>query len=195
MARRSCQTLGTMTTQQVLTNNIAFRWDAETKRLVVTDAKPIGGGPPRSIAEVEYGTLKAMSFPDASRFIGEFVTLLMPELRTNFSAEFGREQQSGGEEEAVPSFEDLAEIQRATASEVAAIDTLIFRACSPQWRKVAMVAGTLLNEFDSKFAHLPFVFIQVRISELARAGQLEVRGNVMKLRASEVRLANSERGA
>ena len=90
-----------MSIDSVLTNHIVFRWDEESKRLLVTDASPVGGGPPKSIAQVEYRTLAAMSHPDAARFIGEFVTLLVPELRAMYAAEFkGTEDSSGGERNA-----------------------------------------------------------------------------------------------
>ena len=179
-----------MTIDRVLTNHITFRWDPAAKRLLITNAAPADGGPPRSIAEVEYATLDAMSYPEASRFIGEFVTLLMPELRSRFSAEFGGEQDE--RDESALSQEELAQVQGATPEEAAVVDSLILGACLQRWRKVALVVGALLSEFEAKFAHLPYAFMQFRILELVREGRLEAQGDVMQMRASEIRLRSSQ---
>jgi hypothetical protein len=40
------------------------------------------------VAQIEYATLDKMSWAEASRFIGEFVTLLVPALRSRYSGEF-----------------------------------------------------------------------------------------------------------
>ena len=97
-----------MSVDQVLTTHIVFRWDAASKRLLVTDASPSDGGAPRSIAQVEYSTLDEMSRQEASRFIGEFVVLLMPELRARYLAEFGGNSQDVEYEESSPTPEELA---------------------------------------------------------------------------------------
>ena len=58
-----------------------------------------------------------------------------------------------------------------------------------------MVVGMLLAEFEAKFKHLPYVFMQLRIQELVRNGRLEAQGDVMHMRESEVRLSSSAHDA
>ncbi|MEO5795755.1 MAG: DUF3658 domain-containing protein [Rhodoferax sp.] len=88
-----------------------------------------------------------------------------------------------------PTPEELAQIRRATLADAAAVDALILQNCTDRWRKVAMVVGTALEEFDAKFPYLPYVYMPVRILEMARSGVLEVQGDAMDMRSSEVRFA------
>lgn len=73
-----------MAVEDVLTRELVFRWDASRRRLLVLD----GERAQRQIAEVDYATLDAMSWVDASKFVGDFVTLLVPELRERYAREF-----------------------------------------------------------------------------------------------------------
>lgn len=88
-----------------------------------------------------------------------------------------------------PTPEELAQMRRATPADAAAVDSLILQSCTDRWCKVAMVVGTSLKEFDAKFPHLPYVYMPVRIIELEHSGVLEVQGDPMAMRFSEVRLA------
>ncbi len=88
-----------------------------------------------------------------------------------------------------PTPEELAQMRQATAADAAAVDALILQSCTERWRKVVMVVGTSLKEFDAKFPHLPYVYMPVRIIELEQSGELEVQGDPMAMRFSEVRLA------
>jgi hypothetical protein len=88
-----------------------------------------------------------------------------------------------------PTPEELAQMRRATADDAAAVDALILQSCTHRWRKVAMVFATSLNEFDAKFPHLPYVYMPVRIIAMEQSGVLEVHGDAMAMRFSEVRLA------
>lgn len=96
------------------------------------------------------------------------------------------------ENEDDPTPEELAQIRRANPTEAAAVDALILQSCTDHWRKVAMVVGTSLKEFDAKFPHLPYVYMPVRIIEMERGGVLEVKGDPMAMRFSEVRLAGEK---
>jgi len=87
-----------------------------------------------------------------------------------------------------PTLEELAQMRRATLADAAAVDALILRNCTDHWRKVAMLVGTSLQEFDTKFPHLPYVYMPVRIAALKDDGVLEVDGDPMAMRFSEVRL-------
>ncbi|MBW7831840.1 MAG: hypothetical protein H3C29_01355 [Simplicispira suum] len=91
-----------------------------------------------------------------------------------------------------PTPEELAQMQRATPADAAAVNALILKSCTDRWRKVAMVVGTSLKEFDAKFPHLPHVYMPVRIIEMEHSGALEVQGDPMAMRFSEVRLAGDK---
>jgi Protein of unknown function len=91
-------------------------------------------------------------------------------------------------DEEEPSAEELAEIRCATPADAAGVDALILSNCTQHWRKVAMVMGTSLDEFEARFPGLPFIYLQLRIQDLARRGLLEAQGNVMSIRFSEIRL-------
>ena len=73
-----------MAIADVLTHELVFRWDEARKKLVVLD----GEKSLRMVAEIDYETLDRMNWPEASKFVGEFVTLLMPALRQRYSDEF-----------------------------------------------------------------------------------------------------------
>jgi hypothetical protein len=87
-----------------------------------------------------------------------------------------------------PTPEELAQMRRATPADAAAVDALILQNCTDSWRKVAMVVGTALTEFDTRFPRLPYVYMPVRIAALAASGVLEVDGDPLAMRFSEVRL-------
>ena len=88
-----------------------------------------------------------------------------------------------------PTPEELAEMSLASAADAHAVDELILSKCTNTWRKVAMIVGSSLSEFDEKFEHLPYVYMPTRMVELVRAGKIEVQGNVFAMRASEIRLS------
>jgi hypothetical protein len=92
-----------------------------------------------------------------------------------------------------PSAEEIASMKQATPLQVQGVDTLILSNCSTAWRKVAMVVGASLDQFDVKFPNLPYVFMQVRLLELEDSGIVEIQGDVMSMRASEVRLVSASR--
>ena len=90
-----------------------------------------------------------------------------------------------------PTEEELVLIRKATSNEAAEVDALILSHCSVRWTKVAMIIGSLLDEFDAKYPNLPYVYMQIRMLELEHRLQIEVRGDVMQARASEIRLPNN----
>lgn len=91
-----------------------------------------------------------------------------------------------------PTPDELAQMRRATPADAAAVDALILKSCTDRWRKVAMVVGSSLREFDTKFPYLPYVYLPVRIIEMEQSGALEVQGDPMAMRFSEVRLAGKK---
>lgn len=94
-----------------------------------------------------------------------------------------------------PSADEIAQMRAATPVEAAAVDKLIVRECAAHWRKVAMVVGKILNEFDADFSHLPFAYIQARMQELEDAGAVEIAGDVWAMRHSEIRLVAPQHAA
>jgi Protein of unknown function len=89
----------------------------------------------------------------------------------------------------VPTAEELKQMRAATPEEAAAVDQLLLSKCTSQWRKVAMVAALCLKEFDSRFPQLPYIYMSLRLLELAKHGAVETAGDLMSMRTSEVRLA------
>lgn len=87
-----------------------------------------------------------------------------------------------------PSAEEIAQMRSATPVEAAWVDAIILRECSPDWSKVALVVGRLLDEFETALPHLPFAYMQARMQELEDAGAVEIAGDVWAMRYSEVRL-------
>lgn len=94
-----------------------------------------------------------------------------------------------------PSPEEWALMRQASAAEAAAVDALVLAHCTDHWQKVAMVVGATLEDYDARFSHLPYVYMQVRMRHLAEQGRVECRGDVMVMRASEVRLLAAGRHA
>jgi len=58
---------------------------------------------------------------------------------------------------------------------------------TPQWRKVARVVGEALSKQEG-FVQCGDLLLAARVRSLADAGRLEARGNLLKMRFSEVRL-------
>ena len=83
-------------------------------------------------------------------------------------------------------------MRKATPADATAVDALVLSKCSSTWRKVAMVVGSSLDEFEARFVNLPYVYMQIRMLELEDAGVLEVQGDVMSMRHAEVRLCASK---
>ena len=87
-----------------------------------------------------------------------------------------------------PTKEELDQIRRATSADATAVDALILGNCSSQWSKVAMIIGSLLDAFEEKFPHLPYVYMPIRMLELEERGLIEIHGDVLAIRSAEVRL-------
>ncbi len=97
-------------------------------------------------------------------------------------------------EDEAPTAEELEQIRRTTPADAAVVDALLLAHCTDQWRKVAMVVGSSLDEFEARFPALPFVYLQLRIQALADQGRLESNGDLRFMQHSEVRLPSSPAG-
>jgi hypothetical protein len=87
-----------------------------------------------------------------------------------------------------PSESEIVAMRAASVEEALKVDAMILRVLSARWKKVAMVVGLLMKEFEERFEHLPLAFVQARIQELEDLGKLEIAGDVWSMRSSEVRL-------
>ncbi|MBV8617533.1 MAG: hypothetical protein JOY84_01630 [Curvibacter sp.] len=99
---------------------------------------------------------------------------------------------SDEEDDGDPTHEESEQIRRATQSDAKMVDELILQSCTNRWRKVAMIVGLVANAFEKKFPHLPAIYLPIRIIEMERSGVLEVAGDAMDIRFSEVRLGRSK---
>ena len=89
-----------------------------------------------------------------------------------------------------PADEELAAIRAASPAELAIVDRLLLEACLPRWQKVAKVVGNLLDRLERELPQLPTIVAQVRMLELEHTGEVEIQGDVMAARQSEVRLSH-----
>lgn len=87
-----------------------------------------------------------------------------------------------------PNPAEIAQMRNASPSDASAVDALILGKCTTRWSKVAMIVGDCLDEFEAKFPQLPYVYMPIRMLELEDHGVLEIRGDVMAMRYSEIRL-------
>ena len=78
-----------------------------------------------------------------------------------------------------------------TPSQLADIDTALLRAAQLRWRKLAMVVATAMYDLPERIDGLPDVFYARRAALLVDAGTLEARGDLRRMRYSEVRLPES----
>ncbi|VAW58610.1 hypothetical protein MNBD_GAMMA11-1517 [hydrothermal vent metagenome] len=70
------------------------------------------------------------------------------------------------------------------------IDSALLANISPQWKKVARVIATTMNESDDRgtLKGIPDVFYSQRVSHLVSRGLIESQGNLQTMRYSEIRL-------
>ena len=98
-----------------------------------------------------------------------------------------------------PADPPLSDAQRALVESLSpetilAIDEVLLRNVSTQWRKVARVVGTTMSFPPGRVTGIPDTYYAERIRELVKHGLLDSRGDLMRMRYSEVRL-RGERGA
>lgn len=72
--------------------------------------------------------------------------------------------------------------------EIEEIDAMLLSQSSEKWRKVARVVGWTLMELNEKYPGLPDVFYSERVQFLVENQSLESKGNLKRMRYSEVRL-------
>jgi hypothetical protein len=83
--------------------------------------------------------------------------------------------------------EDLEAVAALTPDDFNAIDRALLTTSSTSWRKVASVVGTAMDAYPDLYK-VPDVFYAQRVRALVAEGKLEARGNLHRMRFSEVRL-------
>jgi len=83
--------------------------------------------------------------------------------------------------------DELARVAQLTESDVMRIDAVLVAAASVNWRKVARIVGTAMNE-PTRLPGVPDIYYAERVRKLVEAGRLESQGNLGYMRYSEVRL-------
>ena len=87
-----------------------------------------------------------------------------------------------------PGPDDQLAISALTPLDVKAIDQAILSHCDHQWRKVAYVVVMAMNAFPDTYPDVPDIYYAMRVRELVAHGLIEARGNLRRMRFSEVRL-------
>ncbi|WP_084531113.1 DUF3658 domain-containing protein [Burkholderia sp. WSM2232] len=79
-------------------------------------------------------------------------------------------------------------VQSLNAAQLQQIDEAIMRNVISNWRKVSRVVGTALVENSEHIKDIPDLFYAQRIGMLAATGKLEITGDALDIRHTEVRL-------
>ena len=81
--------------------------------------------------------------------------------------------------------EQLARVAQLSHEQVEAIDSALSSQCTASWRKVSHVVGFALEQL--RLPGIPDVFFALRVREHIALGRLEGRGDLTRMRYSEVR--------
>lgn len=82
-------------------------------------------------------------------------------------------------------------IDALTEADRAAIDAALLSQLNDQWQKTALIVAHAMYAHPDKYDAIPYVFYGQRVLALAEEGVIEAKGNVRRLRFSEVRKKNS----
>jgi len=83
--------------------------------------------------------------------------------------------------------DESARVAQLTESDIRRIDEALVAAASANWRKVARVVASAMNE-STHGPGIPDIYYASRVRALVEAGRLESQGNLEYMRFSEVRL-------
>ena len=78
-------------------------------------------------------------------------------------------------------------IKSLVPSDIEEIDEQLLKNAGRKWRKVAMVVGLTMTEFNKKYSGIPDLFFAQRVKELVNTGLLQSKGNLDHMRFSEVK--------
>ncbi len=74
-------------------------------------------------------------------------------------------------------------------SELKDIDNALLSNISSQWRKLARVVGSAIMGMENRVNGIPDVFYAQRVKNFVKEGVVESKGNLNRMRYSEVRKA------
>jgi len=77
-------------------------------------------------------------------------------------------------------------VAQLTQEQLAAIDSTLLAQCAGSWRKVSYVVGSALQQL--RLSGVPDTFFVLRVKEHIARGKLEGRGDLSRIRYSEVRV-------
>ncbi len=83
--------------------------------------------------------------------------------------------------------DDVQAIAALTQDDLRSIDRAILSSSSESWRKVALVVAVAMDAHPGLYYDIPDVFYGQRVIGLVSSGNLEARGNLRRMRFSEVR--------
>ncbi len=84
--------------------------------------------------------------------------------------------------------EDRLAVSALSEDDIAAIDRAILAEVRNHWLKVAMVVSNAMDAYPAEYLDIPDLFYGQRVRELVRSGKLESRGEISRMRNSEIRL-------
>ena len=87
---------------------------------------------------------------------------------------------------------DTDDLQAAAAlavDDIEAIDRALLAASATSWRKVALVVSVAMDTYPGLYLDVPDVFYAQRVRALVATGHLQARGNLHRMRFSEIRLS------
>jgi hypothetical protein len=85
------------------------------------------------------------------------------------------------------STQQQAQVNTLSDAELTEIDEAILGNTDTNWRKVARVVGSVMISLEGKHKGWPDIFYAQRVKSLVESGLLESRGNLKRMRHSEVK--------
>ena len=86
---------------------------------------------------------------------------------------------------------EIDRVARLPRAELALIDAALLSQVSDEWRKVARVVGMAMLSMPDRPSGVPDVFFAKRVVLLVESGRLEARGDLRRMRFSEVRFRST----
>ena len=85
--------------------------------------------------------------------------------------------------------DDLQAVAVLAVDDIKAIDRALLAASHTNWRKVALVVSVAMDAYPGLYLNVPDVFYTQRVRALVSTGHLQARGNLHRMRFSEIRLS------
>jgi len=76
--------------------------------------------------------------------------------------------------------------------QVSRVDDQLVDLINSRWQKTAFIVGTAMTRLGEEFKGIPDVYYVSRLSRIFDAGELEVNGDLRRMRMSEVRIASPD---